>query len=455
MDLSRALPYAASAPALLIAAQFCWVLADPLHPFNRDFAPEAWRFVQLEFMLLNATILTTAFARSLAGNPPARAAILSLLGLGYGYSFIFPLWRITEGSPLIVETALLLALRFYQAWNDREDGYGGRVAYAVMAMIVLGMLSVIALAPYPVPAFGFTPDVMAELEISPEGWSTIWTSQPQRPLLVGVAYFLLIGAGEFLLARPKLYKADYCGEGRIRLGEFTVFMTLASNGLAIEERYEKSAPARILKATVCVLIFTLGLSLLFLGEGFLAVALGLVVPFFSAVALIRTLKAPTRPLLVHIGQGGMAWLKHTNAHGLRRHVAPLGTIMNPYVTHTLRQARRTNEPLNRSHPNLSSGYMKYVTTKEIRLQLVIHSLGQTIRIDGFDSRRAAEALGKVITCVLKYGNDPQARQAAVELPGVRELLGSSIEHFLDPSNLPPIELPVELTSSPRPASSSG
>jgi hypothetical protein len=227
-------------------------------------------------------------------------------------------------------------------------------------------------------------------------------------------------------------QSDAPVEGR-RLGTANTFLWVASDGLRITDDFDRAQSGNFFIAFIGAISIFLGLLGLYAGtdDAILEGTFWLVVG--TALFLIRG--KTSRKLRLNVRQGSLDWFPQSRARKKRRLVAHIGTIDNPYAS--------AGETSTYQAPD-----GKWVTDKVHYWSVVIHTPAGTIRIGCFEVEESAVALGKLIACVLKYGNDPDARRRVLELPGVSVLLGPEEDNFLDPAGLPRLDLlPPD---SPRP-----
>jgi hypothetical protein len=179
-----------AAPQLWLGWMLYGVLHSPLAGTNRLWATDAWLIMVMEFFLVHAGFMSMGVVMM---REPLKRALVAL-GLGSFYALFFTaFWFISEGSPIVLVPAILLVTRLVDAHGGGHDLFGER-AFVSVTGVVLYLIGVFATAvPDPFPAFGFTPEVIAEIRPASEGSGGLWIDEPQRVVVFAAAYFFANG----------------------------------------------------------------------------------------------------------------------------------------------------------------------------------------------------------------------------------------------------------------------
>lgn len=191
MNLRRAVTTLFSAvPQLWLGWTLYGVLRDPLAEAHRSWATDAWILMVMEFFLVHAGFMSLAVV--LTREPRLRAGLF--LGLAAFYVlFLMAFWFGSDGSPIVIGAAALLAGRLVDSLGGGEHGFGERTFVSVSGVLLyLGGAFASAL-PENFPPFGFTPNVMAELRPAFGDMGGLWFDDPQRVVAFGAAYFVANG----------------------------------------------------------------------------------------------------------------------------------------------------------------------------------------------------------------------------------------------------------------------
>lgn len=192
-------------PQLWLGWTLFGVLHDPLGGSNRPWATDAWLIMVMEFFLVHAGLMSMAVIAM--HEVWQRAAVAA--GLAAFYALFFTgFWFISEGSPVVLAPAVLLAGRLIDAHIGGNNLFGERAFVSVTGVLLYLIFAFATTVPENFPRFGFTPAVMAELGPAFGDTGGLWIDDPQRVVLFGACYFIANGVldlarGYYMARRAK------------------------------------------------------------------------------------------------------------------------------------------------------------------------------------------------------------------------------------------------------------
>jgi len=188
---------AAAVPALLLAAQFAWVLSAPLTGRNREWAVDAVVLMLLEFFMVHAGFMSIA---AMAVEGRWRIVVAAGLGVFYLLFIVMIAWAF-DAPAMAVLVGALLAGRLGGAALRGPGEMDARIIGSVVGVVCYLAAVLGTTIPEAFPAFGFTPAALQELRPSFGSSKGLWVEEPQRAVAAAVLYFLLLGIYELAQLR--------------------------------------------------------------------------------------------------------------------------------------------------------------------------------------------------------------------------------------------------------------
>jgi len=379
----RALAGAAAVLApLAFCVQFGWTLADPLDSWTSRWATGAWALMVCEFIVLHG-VLT---ANSMSGTPRARRHSAAALALLYGVVLLF-VWIRTLDTVVVAGAGVMLlrqiagALEGEAAAREHRQEVSFRAALAFVVVLALFML------PWPIPAFGFTPEAIAQL-----GAGELRLAEPQRVVAFATVYFFLVALIEALnLRHPPPAPLP---PGSKRLGAPGALLRIIPGGIEIEAHgsWHRMHPGLQLGAVLVALGILVATGVRpGAGTGF-----GLLCALFGSAVLVFCVDKATRSLGLTVRKGEVRWREKSLFSNPRDRTVPLAKVRNPVARPTLTMAASRGADARNTH---------------LRFALVLNLDGAEALLDGFPERGEVDALGQLFAAALKYGLDEKSRHA--------------------------------------------
>lgn len=191
----------AAVPALLLAAQFSWVLSAPLAGNNREWAVDAVVLMLLEFFMVHAGFMSLA---AMAVEGRWRIAVAAGLGVFYLLFIVMIAWAF-DAPLMALLVGALVAGRLGGAALRGPGEMNARIIGSVVGVVCYLGAVFGTTVPESFPAFGFTPAVLQELRPALGSSEGLWVEEPHRAVAAAAVYFLLLGIFELAQLR-KVHK---------------------------------------------------------------------------------------------------------------------------------------------------------------------------------------------------------------------------------------------------------